>query len=46
MANMMSFNLDKRFYTYIYLDPRKLDKNQYGDYEFDYEPFNKKNEKK
>ena len=27
------------FYTYIYLDPRKPGKYEYGDYLFSYEPF-------
>ena len=27
------------FYVYVYLDPRKMGKFIYGDYEFDYEPF-------
>jgi hypothetical protein len=30
---------DKRFYVYIYLDPRKLGKYVYGEYEFEAEPF-------
>jgi predicted XRE-type DNA-binding protein len=34
----MGINLNK-FYVYIYLDPRKLGKYKYGEYEFDYEPF-------
>lgn len=30
---------DRRYYVYIYLDPRKPGKYIYGKYEFDYEPF-------
>lgn len=30
---------DKRFYVYIYLDPRKNGGYKYGEYEFDYKPF-------
>ena len=30
---------DRRFYTYIYLDPRKEGNFIYGDYKFQYEPF-------
>lgn len=30
---------DRRFYVYVYLDPRKPGKYKYGKYEFDYEPF-------
>jgi len=30
---------DRRFYVYVYLDPRKPGKYVYGEYEFDYEPF-------
>jgi hypothetical protein len=28
-----------KYYVYIYLDPRKPGKYEYGEYEFDYEPF-------
>lgn len=30
---------DRRFYVYVYLDPRKPGKYKYGEYEFNYEPF-------
>ena len=36
---METLLLEKNFYTYIYLDTRKLGKYVYGDYSFDYEPF-------
>ena len=31
--------MEKKFYVYVYLDPRKEGKYMYGNYEFDYEPF-------
>jgi len=31
-------NINK-YYVYVYLDPRKPGKHNYGEYEFDYEPF-------
>lgn len=30
---------EKRFYVYVYLDPRKSGEFVYGEYRFDYEPF-------
>lgn len=30
---------EKKFYVYVYLDPRKPGKYEYGNYSFDYEPF-------
>jgi group I intron endonuclease len=32
-------NSIEKYYTYIYLDPRKPGKHTYGEYTFDYEPF-------
>lgn len=29
----------RKFYVYVYLDPRKQDNFKYGEYEFEYEPF-------
>ncbi len=34
-----SQNTVRKFYTYIYLDPRKSGTFVYGDYQFDHEPF-------
>jgi len=31
--------MEKKFYVYVYYDPRKPGKYKYGEYEFDYEPF-------
>ena len=31
--------MEKKYYVYIYIDPRKPGKFKYGEYEFDYEPF-------
>jgi hypothetical protein len=33
------FEKENRYYTYIYLDPRKPGAFSYGEYSFDYEPF-------
>ena len=36
---MREYNTEKKFYTYIYFDPRKVGPFMYGDLSFDYEPF-------